>query len=652
VAIWVNALAEDSLLNFAADHHLLWLWLLPVIGAVYVWGYRLRKARLEILGMPTSSFWGRGLVKLVAVLLVTLCLVLAMARPRWGYHWREVKTQGVDIVVALDVSKSMMAADVPPNRLERAKRELIDLLGMLRGDRVGLVAFAGVGFMQCPLTVDYAAVRSFLGFLQPDLIPVGGTNIGDAIRVGLEGLKRGGSASSQAIILITDGEDLGGEGLKAAAEAKARGVRVYTIAIGSDEGAPIPEPGGGYKKDDSGQVIISKADTASLEQIAAATGGEFVKAVSGDMDLQRIYQQGIKTSLDDQEISESRQRIWYERFQWFLAAAIVLLVVNWFLPEQRAAVAALALLFGLGFGGRTATAGDAEQGLEKYRAKDYSGAEDAFRSAEIDDPDDPRHVYNRAVTQYRLKNYKDAIQGFDKAAAESSTASPQLKDQAKFNKGNAQVGAGDLKGAAETFRNLLSENPKNDRAKANLEWVERELQKPTPPPQQQQDQQKDQQQQQQQEQQQNDQQQQDQQKQDQQQSDQQQQQDQQQGDQQDQQNQQDQQSQGGGAKPEKQELEDEKQQNQAGQQPQENEQQSQQPQPGQGEQQENQQGQQQPNEIPQMDNPQPPPPEVGDIAEKDGMSTEEADRILRGVQDVMPRPPMQAQPKSLPGKDW
>ena len=182
-------------MEFAEQGHLQWLWLVPAIVVFMVVGLRLRMHRLQRFAsrrnlsslVPEYSLW-RFSLKVGLVGLGVLSIVIALARPRWGFEWKEVKRKGVDIMIALDVSKSMGAQDIPPNRLSRAQREIIDLIRMLQGDRIGLIAFAGVGFVQCPLTTDYGAVKMFLSHIDDDFIPIPGTSLGDAIRLGVKSL--------------------------------------------------------------------------------------------------------------------------------------------------------------------------------------------------------------------------------------------------------------------------------------------------------------------------------------------------------------------------------------------------------------------------------------------------------------------------------
>ncbi|MCE2558874.1 MAG: VWA domain-containing protein [Acidobacteria bacterium] len=277
----------------------------------------------------------RRRLKAFLVLVALLALVASLAQPRWGFVWEEVHREGVDIVVALDVSDSMLVRDAEAggelSRLERAKREIADLLQRLEGDRIALVAFAGEAFLELPLTLDYSAAALFLEAMEPDLIPTKGTAIGDALRVSLEAFDRVasvGSRQSRAVILITDGEDHLGEAQEVAEGAAAAGVRVFAIGIGRDEGAPIPRAGGGFRTDRRGEIILSRLDEAALQRIALTTGGRYVRSVTGDVDLEQIYAQGIKAQLEDQELGSSRRQRWQERFQWLLVIALAALMLE------------------------------------------------------------------------------------------------------------------------------------------------------------------------------------------------------------------------------------------------------------------------------------------------------------------------------------
>ena len=321
----------------------LWLlWLIPALALFYVYAFRARRRALQrfcadqhLLArlIPEVSWTRRRYKALLVVVALTLMLV-ALLRPRWGFHWEDVRRVGVDLIVAIDVSTSMNAQDIEPSRLERAKREVRDLVRLLEGDRIGLLAFAGEAFMQCPLTLDYGATELFLDNLGPELISTPGTSLGSAIRLAVRSFKTQ-AKNSKALILITDGEDHEGEPLQAAAEAKQAGVRIFTIGVGKEGGAPIPSPEGGFKKDDRGEMILTRLDETTLQKIALETSGSYVRSVSGDMDLEKIYLEDIKQRMEKQELSSARQKKWEERFQLLLALALLALVAETMLSERR-----------------------------------------------------------------------------------------------------------------------------------------------------------------------------------------------------------------------------------------------------------------------------------------------------------------------------
>jgi Ca-activated chloride channel family protein len=312
--------------------------------AFYIYAFRTKTRLLERFASPemlirlTSGVSRpRQYMKAALVLLGLLAAILSLAELKYGFTWEEVTREGVDIVVALDVSDSMLVEDAESggklSRLERAKREIADLLLLLEGDRIGLVAFAGAAFVECPLTLDYGAAEIFLGAIDTELIPVKGTAIGAALKTSIEAFK-GASHTSRAIILITDGEDHGGKALKVAEEAMVAGIRVFTIGIGRDEGAPIPAPDGGFRRDRKGDIILSKLDETTLQKIALSTGGSYVRSVTGDVDLEQIYTQGIKATLEDQELASKRRQRWEERFQWILAVALLSLMLEPLISER------------------------------------------------------------------------------------------------------------------------------------------------------------------------------------------------------------------------------------------------------------------------------------------------------------------------------
>ena len=318
-------------------------WCLVPLIFFMVWGMRKKQQlTLKFCGNPLLTklvhpgVEKRHRSKTIFVVLAILFLILALTRPRWGYQWEDLHQRGVDIIVALDVSSSMLAEDIKPNRLERAKRKISDLLDMMEGDRIGLVAFAGTSFVQCPLTLDYGAARLFLSAIDTQLIPVQGTALGNAIKTSVKAF-RSQEKKSKALILITDGEDQTGKALSAAKLAGDQGVKIYTIGIGGEIGAPLPNSSGagGFRKNQQGEVILSKLDETTLQQIALETGGSYVRSVTGDIDLNTIYKDQIKKHIEKKELKSERRKIWQERFQWFIFIALIFLVAETCLSEKR-----------------------------------------------------------------------------------------------------------------------------------------------------------------------------------------------------------------------------------------------------------------------------------------------------------------------------
>ncbi len=249
-------------------------------------------------------------------------MIISLARPMWGYNYVVMERKGVDLILALDVSQSMLAKDVSPNRLIRAKREIKDLLKILKGDRVGLLIFSGVTFLQTPLTLDYGALEMLLNDVSVESLPVPGTAISDAI---LDSIKAFGkdNTESRSIILITDGEDHEKNPLEVIDKAKKENVRIYTIGVGGEQGAPIPSLSGkGFKKDRMGNVVLTKINEKVLKEISKKTGGSYVKSVTGDFDLDKIYKD-IQRDVDDKTIKSGKKKKYIHRYQYFLIISLI-----------------------------------------------------------------------------------------------------------------------------------------------------------------------------------------------------------------------------------------------------------------------------------------------------------------------------------------
>ncbi len=322
------------------------LWFLlsvPVVVALFVWALRLRRRALEqfaeshLLPILTPDvdyrrqYWRAGLLATALAF-----LIIAVAGPRWGFQWEEVRREGVDIVIALDTSRSMLATDVKPSRLERAKLALQELVQQLQGDRIGLVAFAGSAFIQCPLTLDYGAFLESLRATSVGIIPKGGTALDEAIRTGLAAFENHPS-KHHALIIITDGEDHAGQVQVASQLAAEKGIKVYTIGVGTPEGELISLTIDGrpaFLKDRQGQVVKSRLDTETLQDIAITTGGAYVYDSSPSLGLDEVYTRYI-SQLEKRELTSTLERRYENRFQLPLALGLILLVLEPFIRDQR-----------------------------------------------------------------------------------------------------------------------------------------------------------------------------------------------------------------------------------------------------------------------------------------------------------------------------
>lgn len=317
--------------------------LVPLLALVLLWAQaRRRRAVSAFAGTALAEKLTRGIspvrrgIKGVLVLAAVFFLVAACARPRWGTRLEEVHRKGLDLVVGLDVSNSMLAEDIQPNRLLRAKLAIAGLIERLQGDQIGLVAFAGAAFLQCPLTVDYSAARMLLESMGPDLIPVGGTALGECIKVAQQAFTSK-ELRYRVLILITDGEDTTGNPVAAAKEAAKQGIRIYTIGVGRTDGQPIPVKDAQgqvteYRKDKRGEVVRSKLDVENLRQIANASGGRFYQATLEQNELEAILNdiQG----LERRELKARTTAHLEDRFQIFVLLALICLVIEALIPER------------------------------------------------------------------------------------------------------------------------------------------------------------------------------------------------------------------------------------------------------------------------------------------------------------------------------
>ena len=319
------------------------LYAVILIAAFYMWVARRRKKLVRrfadknlVPGLTPSARMISRLLKTFFISTAVILCLLALARPQWGFDWQEVKVAGVDILIAVDVSKSMLATDVKPNRLERSKFAVKDLIKKLNGDRIGLIAFAGTAFTQCPLTIDYNGFMLALDDMGVGTIPRGGTSITAAITEAMKDFS-GADKKYKVLVIITDGEDFEGDALAAAQDAAKNGMKIYCVGVGSAEGEIIPATADsgerGYLTDRQGNVIKTKLNEDLLKRIAIATGGSYVKATQGEFGLTLLYDRSI-SKLEKRDLESKMKKQYHEHFQILLAMAVLLLFIEPLVSER------------------------------------------------------------------------------------------------------------------------------------------------------------------------------------------------------------------------------------------------------------------------------------------------------------------------------
>jgi len=435
--------------------------------------------------------------RLALIVVAVGLLLVTLARPRWGFAWEEARQQGLDVVVAIDTSRSMLAGDLAPNRLARAKLAAFDLIRMAKSDRLGLVAFAGTAFLQCPLTLDDEAFRQSVEALQVGIIPQGGTALTEAIETAAKAFS-GEADNHKVLLLLTDGEDHDGGAVEAAQTAAERGLRIFTIGVGTPNGELLrqrDESGAlATIKNEQGNAVISRLNETLLTQIATAAHG-FYLPMSGANTMQVLYDKGL-APLPKSELSSKLVKRYHERYQWFLGLAIALLVLEMFLPERkriprpeaapapaqgeelrRVAAAFLLCLLPL-----SASASSA-QAQRKYQAGQYKEAEREYQQLLQKNPDDPRLHYNAGTAAYQAGDFAEAAKRFN-----SALTSPDLDLQQRsyYNLGNSLFRLGESipdpakktqawEQSAKQYEGSLKLDAADADAKFNLEFVKKKL---------------------------------------------------------------------------------------------------------------------------------------------------------------------------------
>jgi Ca-activated chloride channel homolog len=507
--------------NFGAPE---WFWgllLVPLLAFLFLRAERRRDRRLREFVSPrllpelagTGNRFRRAL-KFSMLLLALGLAIVALAKPRWGYVYDEVKRKGLDLIFAVDTSRSMLSTDVPPDRLQRVKLAAQDLINELQGDRVGLIAFAGRAFLQAPLTIDYDAAVDAINDLDTKTIPEGGTNISEAINLAAQTFGKS-AIGNRALIIFTDGEELSGDAVKMAKAAADVGIRIFTVGAGTSQGSLIPitgEDGGtAFVKDSKGQVVKSKLDEKRLREIAQATGGIYLHLENGPSTMKQLLAQGL-SNMQAGEIDARTSRRPIERYHWPLSAALLALVSSLFMSErrrvrsrnlaeelprtpQRALATAAVILLSI-----SAAYGSAP-GLDAYRDEKFNEAYDQFQKTLKEHPEShatDKIEFDSGTAAYKMKEYGKAMQAFSQALLSPDTS---LQSKSHYNLGNTLYEQGDgqksdekkltdWNNALQHYEETLKIDPENKEAKENYEFVKKKIeelkkkraQQPTPTP--------------------------------------------------------------------------------------------------------------------------------------------------------------------------
>ena len=462
-------------MNWGAPEWGIAVWLLPVLAILFVFAQRSRLRALATLGPLIERKVGlnsrsKNRRRLILIWCVTSLVLVALAQPQWGFRWKELKQEGLNIVVVLDTSLSMSAQDVSPSRMERAHREVMDLSELLQGDRVGLVLFSGGAYTRMPLTLDYNALRSMARKSSPKTLRAQGSDLGAAIREAHTVLGPEGKAD-RAMIIISDGEDQLGEAAAAAKQAHEDGVRIFSMGVGTVDGAPIPLAEGGFKKDADGNLVLSRLGETVLQEVARIGQGAYVRSVAGSADIRAIYGDEIVGKLKRSEQLVRREKVWLERFQWPLGAAWILGIFAFVVRGRGAGIAMMLLLF---------------LASPSAYATDESIA--ALSEQQIADPNNMEVAERLGQALFKAGRFNEAEEVLRSVA--DRTQDTDAKARARYNTGLAAYRGGRLTNALEAWQRVLQDNPENPAAKKNAAAVQAEIQKrlgEEPPPQEDQD---------------------------------------------------------------------------------------------------------------------------------------------------------------------
>ncbi len=482
-------------MSFAHPEWLNALYLTPVLVALFVYGARRRKQTLTAFTGPRLSeslspgrSWRKGLLKTTLRVGGVVLLILGLAGPQFGSHLVKVDREGIDLVIALDTSLSMLAEDMKPNRLERAKQEIVDLVGGLKGDRVGIVVFAGDAFVLCPLTVDYDAALMFAQTANVDIVSKPGSAIGKVIETSADLFPEEGKAD-RVIILVTDGESHEGDPVAEARKAAQKGIRIYTIGIGNPTGDLIPLRGArgsidGYKKDSTGETVLTRLDESTLRRVAEESGGQYLPATREGLELRVLYKEisGMEKAAIKGEFMERKR----DRFAWFFAAAFLLLGLDALISSRGsmergrrrkvlhtgavgAAVFVMVSVLAAPVFSAAIDKGRVKSGNRYYDAGEYEKALVLYREALGDTTKRLENAegvfYNEGNTLHMMGRFPEALHRYHEGFPEDSVQAGRMLS----NRGNTMLEMGKPGEAVESYIQTLHYLPNDLDARHNLE---------------------------------------------------------------------------------------------------------------------------------------------------------------------------------------
>ena len=476
----------------------LWIGIVAIVTLAIFLGWSWRHRQLLLTGFVDNRLLQKMLHgvdpvwqkwRLVLVVVISAFLWVTLAQPQWGENWQEATQRGRDILVAIDTSRSMLANDVVPNRLTRAKLAALDLMRLARQDRLGLIAFAGTAFLQCPLTLDEEAFRQSVNILDTGIIPQGGTALTGAIDAALGTFKNDSGDNHKVLIILTDGEDHE-EGIKeAGAKAAKAGLKIFTVGVGTPSGELLrikDEQGReSFVKDDQGNVVKSALNESLLRDLASGTQG-FYLSLRENKAMEVLYEQGLRP-LPTSEISTKKVKKMHDRFRWPLILGMLAMILEVFWVEsgfrKRRTLSTLTVAFLFLLVTSQSALASASKAQRDFEKGEFDKAREEYDRLLTSRPGDPRLQYNSGSSAYAGKDYAKAAQRFEAAL---SATDKVLQQHAYYNLGNTEYRLGENESdpkqkqeqweqSLQHFEKALNLEPNDQDAKHNLELVRQQL---------------------------------------------------------------------------------------------------------------------------------------------------------------------------------